>query len=391
MDDIPARSDSVATGGVWRRDLGAVVILAIAIGVTYWIGPGAMVLSDGKHYLAMIERSSGDVPLPWANRVLVPAVIKGLGAPSRTGLLWSGLVGSWLALVAMYRLLRAMEHTPSVALLTTTLMCLSYPVAYYISAWGRIDPVAGAMVIAALWATHRARFGWAVLAISIGVLSKETCALVIPVAAWQAWRHGGPQRLVNTLALVVLPFVALACVWLMVTPAAGERDPRTAEGLGRYFSRVWHYNVDGFGLVPRIGRELLKSYGFFWTLAFLGFLLRPPWRGPCLYLIAVGFGLCVVATDWARMLGWSAAGIFIPMAWLLTRAKPSRGVTLGYAALLVLAAIQCRLFFLSFKKLEHSTQIAWLAGTIGVFLAGSAVGVYLYLHADRPPAKQPRR
>jgi hypothetical protein len=155
---------------------------------------------------------------------------------------------------------------------------------------------------------------------------------------------------------------------------------------------VADYNLSGYGLVPRLGREFLRSYGFFWVWALLSFKnLTSAWRFRCVYLIGASLCLCFVATDWSRMLGFAFPGIFIPVARLVDVQLLKRPTWLRtrLVILVLLAAAQCHVGLFAYEALSSQGRLALIGASVFLFVAGSMLafvgaGSSTLIQADPP-------
>src|SRR6185503_19149119 len=120
---------------------------------------------------------------------------------------------------------------------------------------------------------------------------------------------------------------------------------------------------------------LLRSYGFFWITALLGWRETRAWRGVVLYLLLASVALCAAATDWARMLGFGFVGVFLPTAVFLDDVdRGGRGLA-WLALLLTIAIVQCWLTLAPFVPMSPLlTRIHPLA-TLACVAAGAAAAI----------------
>ena len=362
-----------------------VVALAFVctMAAVYLLGPREMMTGDTTHYLAMVR---GEVaPSPFAYRVLTPAIVASWPGSPGSGFFLVAYLATFATLWVMYRLFRHLGISSRAATVTCVFLCLSYPLANYLSRWGRIDPLANLLfALALLWIVER-RFLAASAVVTVGVLSKETLLLLLPILF--LYRAREPQGLRSVLvagALCLLPIAVFVGVRQTVRVTDGSFTVEGPSDMGRVMDEVWAYNVDQFGLPKRIARDLTKSYGFFWALAAVGLLIDRRLRLECLYLVAIGFGLCLVATDWARMLGTGFPGIFIPVAFFVDRLERSREWSFWVAGFLALGLVQCYVSLLVYRDLERTWQLAMVGTGAAVTLAGAGLAAWVFFTRLRP-------
>ena len=363
-----------------------VAAFVITMIVVYALGPREFMTGDTTHYMAMVRGETA--PSPFAYRLLTPALVAAFPGPPAFGFFLIAYIATLGTLLVMFKIFKNLGISTSAATVTGVLLCLSYPLANYLSRWGRIDPLANFFFALALWWILERRFLPASLAIVVGVLGKETLLFLLPILFVHRARDGqfGPRALIAATAICLLPIVSFLSVRQSVEVTTGSFTVQEVGDLDQVWSQVWSYNVDQFGLSKRIARDLTKSYGFFWALAGLGLLIDRRLRLESLYLVAIGFALCAVATDWARMLGTGFPGIFIPVALFVDRLRQSlwwRPLTAGF---LVLGTAQCYLSLLVYRDLDRSGQLAMVAAGAAVTLAGTALAVWAFFSHPRQTA-----
>jgi hypothetical protein len=288
---------------------------------------------------------------------------------------------SFLTLLTFERLLRRLGTGGPAALLTTAALAFTYPIAFYLGRWGLIEPAANLALVLALYCFFDDRPGWMALSLLVGVAAKESVLLLLPLLAWAAWRSGAsPAARVGRAALVVAPpLLLLAFLRARVAVEPSVYDVAGLGDLRALWAFILDYNFTGYGFIPRLGREFLRSYGFFWTFALLGWRLVPErrTRAVCLYLVGVSIGLCVVATDWSRMLGFGFPGVFIPAAFLIRRGLTGADGRWVAASLLLLSAAQGYVALLSYEELGRLGRAGLVGGSVLLFAAGSLLAVHI--------------
>ncbi len=352
------------------------IAFALAMAVVFLLGPRQLMTGDTTHYLAMVRGELA--PSPFAYRLLTPTLVAALPGSPGLGFFLVAYAATFGTLVVMYRIFRHLGISTQAATATSVFLCLSYPLANYLSRWGRIDPLANLLfALALLWILER-RFLLASLIVTVGVLGKETLLFLLPLLFIYRAREGlfRPRALLAGAALCLLPMVAFLGVRQSVQVEAGSFTVEAVGDMGRVLDEVWSYNVDQFGLPKRLARDLTKSYGFFWALAGLGLLIDRRLRLECLYLIAIGFALCLVATDWARMLGTGFPGVFIPVALFVERLHQGPRWWPLLAGFLALGTAQCYLSLLVYRDLERAGQLAMVATGVLVTVAGAGLAAW---------------
>ena len=362
-----------------RRLLVVAVWLAAALLAAFLAGPRAFSAGDTHRYVAMVAGET--VPAPFAYRVLVPGIVRALPVGIETGFLITTALFSFLTLLVFHRLLRRIGAGEPAALITTAALAFAYPIAFYLGRWGLIEPAANLALVLALYCFFDDRPGWMALTVFVGVTAKESVLLLLPLLLWAVWRRGGPPvaRLGYSALAVVPPLLLLAFLRARIPVEPSVYDVAGPDDLRALWAFILDYNFTGYGFIPRLGREFLRSFGFFWTFALLGWRLVPErrTRAVCLYLVAVSVGLCVVATDWSRMLAFGFPGVFIPAAFLIRRGLAGAGGRWVAAALLLLSAAQGYVALLSYEELGRFGRAGLVGGSVLLFAAGSLLAAYL--------------
>ncbi len=343
---------------------------------------------DTTHYLAMVRGEI--VPAPFAYRVLTPGLVAHLPGSPNVGFFVVAYLSTLGTLWVMFRLFRHLGISLTAATAAGVCLCFSYPVANYLARWGRIDPLANFLFALALSWILRHKLAPAVAVVAVGVLAKETMILLLPILCWQRIRRqpSDPRAWVAAAALCLLPIGSLITVRLMTDVQEGSFTVNSVSDLPRVLDEVWSYNVDQFGFSKRVARDLTKSYGFFWALAGLALVAERRLRHDSLYLIslyliATGFMLCFVATDWARMLGTGFPGIFIPVAFFFERICRRSSWCPLLTGFVALSFLQCYLSLLIYRDLDRGGQLAMVATQILVVLVGTSLAVWTTLCHDQ--------
>ncbi len=367
----------------------ALAAFLAAMALVWLIGPREFVTGDTTHYLAMVAGEAA--PAPFGYRPLAPAIIAALPTSPAAGFFLLAYAATLGTLLVLRALLRHLGVSPATATVSAVFLCLSYPVAGYLARWGRIDPLANFLLaLSLLWILRRRLFA-AAAAMAIGVLAKETLVFLVPILFLHRIRDRMRDRRAwaGAVLLCSLPILSLVIARSTIEVDYGEYAVESPEDLGQAWERIWEYNVEDVGLTKRVARDLTKSYGFFWVLAALGLLTDRRLRLESLYLVAVGFALCVVATDWARMLGTGYPGIFIPAALLLDRFRATSRWRLLIAGFLTLSVAQCYLSLLVFRELAGYDRLAMMVFQVLVVLAGAGLALWAYLDSRRPALEPP--
>lgn len=353
----------------------------LTLALVYAIGPRDFMTGDTTHYLAMVRGETA--PAPFAYRLLTPGLVKLIPGPPGFGFFLIAYLATLGTLWVMFRLLRHLDISRTAAITTCVCLGFSYPLANYLGRWGRIDPLANLLFILALSWILRRKLLPAVGVMTIGILAKETLILLLPILFWQRIRGQAtePKAWLAAGTLCLLPIASLIAVRSTIDVADGSFTMSSPADMPRIMDEVWSYNVDQFGFPKRVARDLTKSYGFFWVLAGLALLAGRRLRREglaliSLYLIAIGFALCFVATDWARMLGTGYPGVFIPVAFFFDRVarRPSGNALLvGFIAL---SLLQCYLSLLIYRDLDRTGQMAMVVTEILVVMVGASLAVW---------------
>ena len=360
---------------------------------------------DTGNYLRMVQDSYSAAPAPYAYRILVPFIVKLMPLPPELGFLITTGLGLFVSLVLSYLLLRRLGFGHVTSSVTMLMLSMSFPIAFYAGTWGWVDPVAYALLLLSLWYAGQHRYGLSVLVLVAGTLAKETVLIGLPLLVATVWKSQTQSRKIRSLFAAAILFVAGVSYWLvryLIDPVPGRWDVHGLADLWKNWQFILTYNLRDVDPVSRIGREFLRSYGFLWIAAFLGWKQMPRLRWVPIYFLTFALALCFVATDWSRMLGWAFPGVFLPVAWFLQRyfeatAHSGKDGVSGYhagyllqhrmvlrkfgpvAALLMLGLTQCWLSLMGYSLLDDQQKIWYVLATVMVFLLGSGLSVFVYL------------
>lgn len=357
-------------------------LLATVWAWCFW--PRGHFLADTANYRALAEGYT--VYLPFCHRLLVPGLVRLLPLPVPAGFFlvsYAALAGT---LTLLHALLRRLDVPPLSAAAVPVLALTCYPVGFYLSNWDSVDAVVQCLSAAFLLAVLARRRPLAAALLAAAVATKETGILLAPLLLLAAPDPGGPlaPRRLARAAFAAAPAVALfLAVRLWAPRVPGPNDFQGLAGFAELVREIWDYNCAEHGFVPRAVREFLRSYGFFWLLAGVG--LMGPWRARLslawLYLAACGFLLCLVATDWSRMLGFGYLGIFLPTGLFLGRLERA-GQERTVALLAALGVVQGHLSLIGYTEVP----LAWrplLVAAIALVFASGALAALLGWRAAR--------
>jgi hypothetical protein len=360
--------------------LQVILVSLLAITVAYLMGPRRFITGgDTAYYLTMAYGET--VEAPYAYRVLVPSIVRILPLSLDLGFFVVTYASTFGVLVIMYRLLRELGVSHVSSIITVVLMNFSYPIAFYLSNWGYVDPLANLFFVIGLLFIYMRKNLIASGVLMMGVFAKETLLILLPLLFMSALRQEGGnevRNLFHALILCLVPLCSFLLILVFISPAEGVRDVHSFDDWIRLWQYIWSYNVGEFGLIPRVARELLRSYGFFWIIAGFGILLGKETRPYSFYLISAGFALWSVATDWSRMLGIVFPGVFIPTAIFVDRMQKTTTSTRLAIALIALAIVQSYLSQVTYRELDRLGKMGLIMGIGLVFLAGTLVSGWGY-------------
>ena len=354
--------------------------LSIAVGAA--VGPRRVGVGDARHYLLMARAGAAAAPAPFGYRVFAPAIVASLPLAPESGFFLLTYLASGACLLVTRRLLRALGIGANAALATVALLGVSYPIAFYLGNWGLIDPLANLFALCALTAVVERRWVVAGIALALGCLAKETVLLLLPLCLGQAATAPGSahRRAARTLVLAAAPLAVFLALHAAVTPVNSPGSTLHVASVAGLLGRphtVLSYNTTGFGLAARVGREVVRAFGFFWVVGALGVVLLPVrLRLACGCLLLMAVGLCLVAADWSRMLAWAYPAVFVPVACFVEAAwGKGRRATAGLVALGALAVVQAYLALLAYNDLGAGARGLLVGATVAVFVAGSAIAI----------------
>jgi hypothetical protein len=334
-------------------------------------------------YLEMAEGKA--VITPFAYRVLVPAMVGLLPLPPKTGFLIITLFSTFFTLVILYRLFRAIGISHGSSLIAVILAGFSYPLAFYLGRWWRIDPFANLLFVLGLLLIIERKLLLASATITFGVLAKETLVILIPILFFKSMGsdEGGTLRRLTRAALLCLaPGMVLMAVRLAIPPSSPLFDVQGPNDYTELWKMIWASNVGDVGLFARIARELLRSYGILWPMALLGLVLCLRKEREIIfysiYLIAAGFALCLVASDWSRMLGTGFPGIFILVGYFVDGLRRRHAPGWIWGGLIALAMVQSPLSLMEYRTLNQAGKWALAGGTVLVFILGTALVLWAF-------------
>jgi hypothetical protein len=189
---------------------------------------------DVYEYHAYVEYFRGDFdryPIfgPWRWR-LVPSLIASWTPIDNPAVAYSVVSLGFLVLGAVALLVAAARHglAARAQLIVAVLYALSFPLVWYGTS-GYVDGSSMALLCVALALIHARRWWWLMVLIPVGMLTKETFLIIIPVAAAFLWvrseRRGDWVRWTVAFgALAVGTF--LAARWLLPSPRTLDWYPR---------------------------------------------------------------------------------------------------------------------------------------------------------------------
>jgi len=358
------------------------LVSLFAVALCYGIWPKKLISEDydAHAYLNMAYGKSSIAPFVY--RVLGPKIVNVMPFPPELGfiiLTYSSTLG---ILLLSYRLLRELGIPHISSMLTVFFMAFSYPIVFYLSRWGRIDPLSNLFFVFGLLLIYKRRTLFASVTIAIGVFAKETLIILLPLLLLTIMKQKGENRFNKLLYAIALCLTPLACLLMLqkfITPVDSDFfSIHGIDDLKRLLHFVWSGNVEDIGFFVRAIRELLRAYGFFWVPAFFGLLIQREMRAYCLYLIGVGFALCTIATDWSRMLGMIFPGVFIPVGVFVEKVRQTRASKHVLSFLVPLAVLQSYLSLLEYRPLSQMWKTGLIVGILSVFVAGTIVSVWGY-------------
>jgi hypothetical protein len=381
-------SEITAQNWYFQQFIVAITALYTTI-VAHLLTPSYYLIGDTFHYLNMVNGEPAMAP--FAYRILTPTIVRWLPWSHETSFFIVSFVGTLTTLIVSYYLFKQITNAPSPALLTMVLLGLSYPISFYLAEFGRVDPLANTLLVAALLMIFRRSFLAASLLIALGVLAKETVLMLLPVLLLSGFTQRPARPWWNFMLWVAIPLVSFALPRWIIQPAPGLFTVRAWNDMITVWQLIWQLNVQEHGLILRLGRDLIRTFGYFWVTALFGFLLlRSDLRWLCSYLFVVGLGLCLVATDWSRMLGAVFPAIFIPTAIFFNHVQRRYKSALMNILLIICAVLQSHLSFYQYSQLNDDAQRWLLISTLAVFSTGALLVLTILRPGAAPFTKTPR-
>jgi hypothetical protein len=340
----------------------------------YLSSPSFFLIGDTFQYLSMVN---GEPTMaPFAYRIVVPSIVRWLPWSTEINFLIVSLLGSITTQIAGYFLFLAITNSPSSSLLTMCLLGLSYPIGFYLVEYGRVDPIANTCLVVGLLFIYRRSFLAASLVIALGALTKETVLFLLPILFISA--VGAKPLLLRwqQLLWIAIPVISFIVPRLMIQPTPGVFTIHSWADLIAVWQMIWQLNTQEHGVMLRIGRDLIRAFGFNWVFAIWGYTLlrtNTNLRWICIYLLTVGVALCFIATDWSRMLGSVFPAIFIPVSVFISQKRFTDKGGVRVVLLIICAMLQVHLSFYRYGDMNREGQL-WLLISIGaVFCAGSLI------------------
>jgi hypothetical protein len=333
---------------------------------------------DSLVYLKMAAASphlAPDIPRPFAFRLLGPYLV-GLLPGSTTGAFRGlDLVLSIFFVYLLYRFLLYFGLRPAFACLATILYVFNKHF-FGFTSWNYFhvnDVITNILLVVLLWSLIESRWIPFAAALCLGLATRETALIMIPVAVLRLVEKRLPTREWWKLAAATAPGLALfVAVRLLVHPAAG---PTLAQAVAAHWTkiksleRMYHVLVNPFvplALVPIVflGRTVAFFRGRIFLLAFFVLVAATPFFGhnnerllnpaSLVFYPLVGSILqdCVWPNRWMIALV-TAGGFLSSLHWLVARYPlPSRAVTavLSGGSLLVITGALAALRIAGRKK-----------------------------------------
>lgn len=254
-----------------RREEFARVVLAVSSVTALVVTLNALLVDslfpmrpgDATHYVALASNPLEAVGYPFTYRPLTPALVHLLPTSIETGFIVVNLLGIVATGVAFVYYLRAIGFTERLSYFGMGLLLLSPMLVYNVVNVYLVDVLSYLFTVLALYAivTHNDRL----LAVSLvlGVLSKETALIAVPVYLLYRWRLEGRttlRRAIPVVAPAAMTFVAI----------------RLFYGLSSYFSLA---TIQG-GIAAQLTKiqtsvfylpaEVASVFGTLWLAGLLG-------------------------------------------------------------------------------------------------------------------------
>jgi hypothetical protein len=360
----------------WVNIVIPVVVSMFALLIAYILGPKNFMAWDTRHYLEMV--TGGTAPAPFAYRVLTPALVKALPIRPEWGFFFTTYLFSFGTLIVLYCAFRNLGSSRLAAGVTTMIVSLTYPIAFYLGNWGLVDPLANFLLALGFLCVINESFVSASVVVSLGVIAKETLLILAPLIFVCSIKHKSGclgRRFLTATLLSLPPFIAFGILRMSVSPLGGVGNPADILSLWRI---SYTTNLDNYGLLSRLLREISRSYGFCWVMACFGLASRKDILGYSVYFVGVSLGLCLVATDWSRMLGVGFLGIFIPCSLYLEKIRVLKHHLLFYGSLVLLSMVQCRVSLIGYESLSMHGKTVLVIITVVLTASGAFVCFLAY-------------
>ncbi len=209
------------------------LLLLAAIGVsTPLIDRAQGFDSDGKRYGAMADpdlfKPRFRDEIPWAWRVLTPALASWLPFETLTNFRVLAVLSNWLSLVLLYGILRRSGFTRELSLLGMGLYAgVFWSIKFFFYSPAYIDSGTQAIALAILYLAVTRHYAFVPVAIALGVLQKESILFLAPVvyAAYGSERGVWRPRSLAYAAALTLPAVGMLAALRLAIPGIGDYSP----------------------------------------------------------------------------------------------------------------------------------------------------------------------
>lgn len=147
--------------------------------------PATEVLGDAAQYISFVKYFRGEAQIPalrapFAYRPLVPLFASFLPFDEMTSINLVNLSGLLIAVYFLYKTLERLNFGINLSILGCCFFVFSFPTFYY-GTIGFIDPVMIGFLSASVYFIMEKKWLWFYLALGLGILSKETMIIIIPV------------------------------------------------------------------------------------------------------------------------------------------------------------------------------------------------------------------
>lgn len=331
--------------------------------------------SDTNTYYQMVLYGVDVAIEPFAYRLGAPILISVAGLEPELGFFLLTSVSSITTGYLFYFFLKKIGFSIEVSLVTTMMLIFSYPIVFYLGAFGRVDPPANLLMVIMLLFTASKRYSWATLAICVGIMFRETSIILLPillvdyilvhVEQQKSW-----HKLVTVISLMcIFTFGTVLIIRTLVEPSG------TILGENGILGLIQRTISQQSNPIVAFAHAAWLAYGFFWFLIILGAITKlDKWTWYSIYLIIVSSGLVLIASDWHRMIGISFAGAFILIARSLSLYTSKK----VYSILVILSAFQCWLVFIRFSELSPIVQTPYIISIVSTLIIGFTVAVFLF-------------